>query len=85
LWHDALFANQFVSFYTQRIHRGLLPRQQQFCRRRANAGTSKRENPFICAEIEKLRHSVLKSSGTPMNFLITLPSLKSPVAGRRCG
>jgi hypothetical protein len=22
-WHDALFANQFVSLYTQRIHRSL--------------------------------------------------------------
>jgi len=27
---DALFANQFVSLYTQRIHRSLHPRQQQF-------------------------------------------------------
>jgi hypothetical protein len=24
-WHDALFAKQFVSFYTQRIHRSLHP------------------------------------------------------------
>jgi hypothetical protein len=43
-WHDALFRNQFVSLYTQRIHRSLHPCQQQFRRRNTNAGTLKRED-----------------------------------------
>src|SRR5450759_3571218 len=73
-WHDALFADQFVSFYTQRIHRSLHSRQQQFCRRSTNAGTSKREDlillpanlqtqPFDLSADEWKGQSVLKSSG----------------------
>jgi hypothetical protein len=91
-WHDALFANQFVSLCTQRIHRSLHPCQQQFCRRSTNAGTLKREDlillpanlqaqPFDLSADELKGHSVLKSPGTSPNFLITLASLKSPVAG----
>src|SRR5437660_1352696 len=45
--HDALFANQFVSLYTQRIHRSLHPCKQQFRRRSTNAGTLKREDLFL--------------------------------------
>jgi hypothetical protein len=43
-WHNALFANQFVALYAQRIHRSLHPLKQQFRRRRTNAGTLKRED-----------------------------------------
>jgi hypothetical protein len=86
-----LFVNQFVSRYTRRIHRSLHPRQQQFRRRSANAGTLKREDLFLAPTNLQVQpdlsagelkgHSVLKSSGTSPNFLITLASLKSPVAG----
>src|ERR1700730_8334238 len=73
--HDALFANQFVSLYTQRIHRSLHPRQQQFRRRSTNAGTLKRQDlfllptnlqvePFDLSADELKGHSALKSSGT---------------------
>ncbi|MHC2385683.1 hypothetical protein ACVMFA_002185 [Bradyrhizobium liaoningense] len=95
-WHDAPSANQFVPLYAQRIHRSLHPRQQQFCRRSTNAGTSECENlfllppnfeaqPFDLSADELKSHSVLKSSGTSPNFLITLASLKSPVAGSSYG
>jgi hypothetical protein len=43
-WHNALFANQFVALYAQRIHRSLHPCQQQFRRRNTNAATLKRED-----------------------------------------
>jgi hypothetical protein len=80
--HDALFADQFVSLYTQRIHRSSHPCQQQFCRRSPNAGTLKREDlfllptnmeaqPFDLSADELKNHSALKSSGTSPNFLIT--------------
>jgi hypothetical protein len=91
-WHDAPFADQFVSLYAQRIHGSLHPCQQQFSRRSINAGTLKREDfillptnlqvqPFDLSGDELKGHSALKSSGTSPNFLTTLASLKSPVAG----
>jgi hypothetical protein len=91
-WHNALFANQFVSLYTQRIHRSLHPCQQQVRRRRTNAGTFKHEDlillpanlqaqSFDSSADELKGHSVLKSFGTSPNFLITLASPKQPVAG----
>jgi hypothetical protein len=49
-WHDAPVENQFVSLYTQRIHRSLHPHQQQFRRRRTDAETSKRLD-FFCLHI----------------------------------
>jgi hypothetical protein len=90
--HDGLFADQFVSFCTQLIHRSLHPCQQQFRRRSTNAGTLKREDlfllptnleaqPFDLSADELKSRSALKSSGTSPNCLITLASLKSPVAG----
>jgi hypothetical protein len=90
-WHDAPFAYQFVSLYTQRIHRSLHPCQQQFRRRSTNAGPLKREDlfllpanlqvqPFVLSADDLMGHSPL-NSGTSPNFLITLASLKSPVAG----
>jgi hypothetical protein len=74
-WHDVLFANQFVSLYTQRIHRSLHPCQQQFRRRSTDAGTLKREDlfllstnlqaqPFDLSADELKGNNVLKSSGT---------------------
>jgi hypothetical protein len=45
--HVALFADQFVSLYAQRIHRCLHPRQQQFRRRGTKAGTLKRKDLFL--------------------------------------
>jgi hypothetical protein len=38
-------------------------------------------HPFDLSADELKGHSALKSSGTSPNFLITLASLKSPVAG----
>jgi hypothetical protein len=91
-WHDAPVNNQFVSLYKQRIHRSLHPRQQQFRRLGTNAGTMKRDYlfllptnsqmlPFDLSADELKSHSVLKSSGASPKFLITLASLKLPVAG----
>src|SRR5438445_10100803 len=67
-------------------------RQQQFSRRGTNLGTLKREDLFLLpanlqaqsfdlSGDELKGHSALKSSGTSPNFLITLASPKSPVAG----
>ena len=43
--------------------------------------TNLQAQPFDLSADELKGHSVLKSSGTSPNFLITLASLKSPVAG----
>jgi hypothetical protein len=91
-WHDAVFVNQFVSLYTQPIHRSLHPCQRQFRRRSTNAGVLKREDLFLPMNLQVLQpfdlsadelkgHSALKSSGMWPNFLITLAPPKSPVAG----
>ena len=90
-WHSAL-REPICLVYTQRIHRSLHPCQQQFRRRGTDAGTLKREDLFLLPtnlpvppvdlSADELKgHSVLKSSGTSSNLLITLASLKSPVAG----
>jgi hypothetical protein len=90
-WHSAL-REQICLVYTQRIHRSLHPCQQQSRRHRTDAGALKVDDlillpanlqaqPFDLSSDELKGHSALKSSGTSPNLLITLASLKSPVAG----